>query len=71
MKKICSIINANLKNNLQSVSLVSIYFGIALICTAVIGMIGIKSVIDPAIESGKINVLLYVLILLYLLYIFA
>ncbi|OBR97166.1 hypothetical protein CLRAG_00850 [Clostridium ragsdalei P11] len=59
MKKICSIINANLKNNLQSVSLVSIYFGIALICTAVIGMIGIKSVIDPAIESGKINSEMY------------
>lgn len=59
MKKICSIINANLKNNLQSVSLVSIYFGIALICTAVIGVIGIKFVIDPAIESEKINSEMY------------
>lgn len=55
MKKMCSIINVNLKNNLQSLSLVIVYLGIALICTVVIGIIGVRSFILPAIRTGKAN----------------
>jgi hypothetical protein len=55
MKKMCSMININLKNNLQSLSLVIVYFGIALICTVVIGVIGVQSIIIPALKAGKAN----------------
>jgi ABC-2 type transport system permease protein len=55
MRKLCSIINVNLKNDLQSLSLVVVYFGISLICTAVIGVVGIQSFIEPAIKTGKAN----------------
>ena len=55
MKKMCSIISTNLKNNLQSLSLTIVYFGIALICTVVIGIIGVKVLIGPVIASGEAN----------------
>lgn len=55
MKKMCSIVSANLKSNLQSLSLVIVYFGIAIICTVLIGVIGTKSIINPAIRAGKAN----------------
>lgn len=55
MEKMYSIISTNLKNNLQSLSLAIVYFGIALICTVVIGIIGVKSLIGPVIASGKAN----------------
>lgn len=54
MKKICSIIKVNLKNNLQSLSLVCVNLGISLICSVVIGVIGIQ-IINPLIKAGRMN----------------
>lgn len=54
MKKMCSIIRINLKNNLQSLSLAGVYLGISIICSLVIGAIGVKA-INPIIKTGKMN----------------
>lgn len=52
MKKILLLIKSSIKSNFKSGALVGVYLGIALICTVVIGLIGIKSFINPAIEGG-------------------
>ncbi|WP_439024719.1 hypothetical protein [Bacillus halotolerans] len=53
MRRIMAIINASLKSIFQFKSLIMVYLGIALICTAVIGIVGAKLIIEPA--SGRID----------------
>jgi len=54
MRKMCSIIRINIKNNLQSLALAGVYLMISIICSLVIGVIGVKA-INPIIKTGKMN----------------
>lgn len=67
MKKMCSIISINLKNNFQSATLVFTNLIISLICSVGIGIIG-NQTINPLVKAGMMNSQKFSLILGILAY---
>ncbi|WP_054741590.1 hypothetical protein [Cellulosilyticum ruminicola] len=67
MKRIGAIVSSSLKNNFQAMSLVVVYLGILLICTATIGFIGCKVVLGAALASSQSpeNIAYYIEIIAY------